>query len=464
MEKRLLTFGYNITSISEFDNRFSYSNYSIQFNNEKRWKKKLTDIEEYINRNELQCILIVVSRKFLSETASIENNKLEEFFSVCSKTNCIIAIQEYLLEEIPLIYDYYTDKKLSITELESIIKQVEEGSLEYISSHKVNQRKLDYLIEELDIDSEELASRNNTNTLESYKRKYELLKETELLFPRIKELIALINSNFENIVTFRFLNQIHSIIKDELIEQFSNEILNIYIPRQYGFRFEFDDFIQLFEKYLKTVEQLNISIEINETSQGVNYKFISVDKIDSTLDLPNKFQRFTSFIDLCEKEPESAMCLLESKKIPPTKSLEIIQRLSKKYKRLMLDIQQQQERLELAYKQDIQSELFEYGYIETPFSLVQDSFSVKKITDIYNPNEHDKKIIEIIQNHESSYNIDNIKSNLGILKDQELSIDDRKKSAYKISKTLRMILRKGVEYTEKIAIETLLAYINSKLN
>jgi hypothetical protein len=264
-------------------------------------------------------------------------------------------------------------------------------------------------------------------------------------------------------MVFRYLSQIYDYIKSEIIERFSNEILNIYIPRQYGYKFEFDDFIQVFEKYLKGVEQLNISVEVNETQKGVNYKFISNDLIEKISDLPEKFQRFTNFIDICEKEPEQALQLLESKNIAPNQALEIIQRLSKKYKRLVLDIQQQQERIELAYKQEVQAELFEYGYSDTPFSLVQKSFSIEALDTIYEPSLEEQEFIRLVQTHTESIDVTNLKSDLGIINDLELKQDDRKRSAYKLKKVLGKILNKGLEHAEKIAIDALVTYINSKV-
>lgn len=450
MEKRLLTVGYKITSIDGLEN-ISYSNYTLNFLSEKRWKNKLDKINYKIENNELQSIIIVVSKYLIDEVESLGIKRFKDFIKACQKTNCFVAIQEYLEADAPMYYDYLEDRYLNVEELQEKVDNQKN------IKHHPNFNHSDPLSSEnnFDISSQGVKS--------EYERKLELLKETERIFPKAKKVIKLLKKNFEEIITFKYLSQVYDFVKSELIENFSNEILNIYIPRQYGFKFEFDDFIQLFEKYLKSVEQLNVSVEINETSKGVNYKFISNDMIESISDLPNKFKRFTDFIDICEKEPEHAIHLLESKNIASSQALEIIQRLSKKYKRLTLDIKQQQERLELTYKQEVQSELLEFGYSETPFSLVENRFSVESFNTIYIPNNEEKEFIRLVQNHKSELDITNVKSDLGILNDQEIKPDDRKRSAYKLKKILTKILNKGIEHSEKIAVDVLVAYINSKV-
>lgn len=467
MTKRLLTIGYNISQIHGFDN-ISFSNYSLKFSSEGRWQKKLSTIENKIINNEIQSIIIVVCKNLINEIETLSNKQMIDFLRICKKTNCIIAIQEYLLEDEPLYYDYLENRKLSIDELQGIVIKLEKEQQEAVMEFNEQNTNTGNESTDEDILDDELFRNspyyNEKHAVGHYTTKLELLQETKNLFPKAKNLIEILKNEFEEFVTFKFLNQVIEIAKDELIEQFANEILNIYIPKQYGYKFEFDDFIQVFEKYLKNIEQLNISVEINETTAGINYKFISNDKIESITDLPNKFNRFTRFIDLCEKEPETALQILETKNIAPKQALEIIQRLSKKYKRLVLDIQQQQERLELTYKQEIQSELFEFGYTDTPLSLVEKSFSIKAIDHVFHPNEIELQFIDLIQKHEEILDSDNIKSELGILNDLEIKPDDRKRSAYKLKKRLSKILNKGIEYGEKIIIESIITYINSKIN
>jgi hypothetical protein len=464
MKKRLLTFGYNVNQIQGLSD-ISYSNYSLNFSSEKRWENKLDKISELIENNELQCILIVVSKYLIDDIESLGIKRFKELLELCSKTNCFVAIQEYLQEDAPLYYDYIRNKKLTIDELEELAIE-EENRYKSSPTIEIDIKDLndDIPFDIKDILGEPPFEDDNTSKhLSDFRRKVELLRATERIFPLAKEIINILKSNFEDVMVFRYLSQIYDYIKSEIIERFSNEILNIYIPRQYGYKFEFDDFIQVFEKYLKGVEQLNISVEVNETQKGVNYKFISNDLIEKISDLPEKFQRFTNFIDICEKEPEQALQLLESKNIAPNQALEIIQRLSKKYKRLVLDIQQQQERIELAYKQEVQAELFEYGYSDTPFSLVQKSFSIEALDTIYEPSLEEQEFIRLVQTHTESIDVTNLKSDLGIINDLELKQDDRKRSAYKLKKVLGKILNKGLEHAEKIAIDALVTYINSKV-
>lgn len=468
MIKRLLTVGYRINNIEGL-NDISFSNYSLSSANEKNWLRKLSKIEAMLQQNELQCILIVVCRNFIEEVEYLGPERFKAFLSICKKTNCFVAIQEYFLEDEPRFYDYTVDKKYTIAELEKIIKDSKNEADKNVNVKKVSlslkgSKTTDSLVTTDVFDELEGTEPPPFFSEENrYERYLDLLLETERIFPQAKKVIKILKSEFEDSMSFRFLSQVEEYAKNEIIERFSNEILNIYIPKQYGYKFEFDDFIQLFEKYLKSIEELNISIEINETGSGINYKFISNDKVDNLRDLPNKFKRFTNFIDLCEKEPEQALKLLEDKNITPNKALEIIQRMSKKYKRLALDIKQQQERLEFEYKQEVQREIFEYGYSDTPFGLVQKSFSIKSLDDIYNPSEEEEKLIQIVQEHSDDIEVINIKSDLNIIKDSEIKLDDRKKSAFKLKKILSKIVSKGIEHAERIVVESIITYINSKI-
>lgn len=463
MQRRLLTFGYKIDSLDNFDG-ITFSNYSLSFSSTNRWKKKLSNIEKMISNNELQCILFVITKNLISETLSLEKKDFIDLLNTCNKTNCIVAIQDYLLNDIPLYFDYNQGKYICSEDIKTLIFDLQnEGNNHALRKKLLSERVPDIITEDENGDTIHKDLFDSEFLVNKYKEKLYLLEETESIFPQAKELIKLLESIFEEIITFQHFGQVTVLIKDELQELFSNEILNIYIPKQYGYTAEFEDFIRLFERYLKSVENLNFSIEINETQEGINYKFVSIGKIENIKDLPNKFKRFSNFIDICEKQPDQAMELLENHNISRENALNIIQRLSKKYKRLILDIQQQKERLELTFKQELQSELFEYDYLDTPFSLIERNFSSKSFEEIYNPTEDERQIIRLFEKHAPDQEINQIKSNLGLVKDPDIPYEDKKRSGYKIKKTLIKILKKGIEHAEQIAIEAGIKYINSKL-
>ncbi len=466
MKPRLLTFGYRFNDIPD-QNDIAFSNYSLSTKNESNWKSKLTKIERMIDSDEIRCVLFVLCKRFFDEINDFENEKLLKLINTCKKTKCLILVQEFMLDEKPFYHEFSSNKRYNVEDLQKLIKDLE-TELRFLDPEKLDASYEEYKTpfdENEDGYREYLYSMDNNTSSEiaKYKDKLKLLKATENIFPRIKSIINLFENEFDEMIPFQYVNQIHEVVKEELIEIFSDEILNIYIQAQYGYKYEFDDFIQLFEKYLKNVEKLKFSMEIYETRKGINYKFISIDKNESMADLPNKFKRFTEFIDICEKQPEYALSIIESKNVDSHKALEIIQRLSKKYKRLALDIQQRKELLELQYKQEVQSELFENQYSETPFSLVKTNFSIQSLDNLYNPNPTEIEYINILKRHQSEIDIQNLRYDLGILNDEEIKLDERKRSAFKLKKPLMHILNKGLEHAERIVIETIVAYINNKI-
>ncbi|HET6558029.1 MAG TPA: hypothetical protein VFG54_11990 [Prolixibacteraceae bacterium] len=463
MQKRLLTFGYKIYEIDGFPD-MPFSNYTLSYSTANRWKKKLLNIEEMINSGELQCILIVVTKSFIYNLNNLKNEDYVDLLNICKKTNCIVAIQEYLIQKEPLYFDNYLNKYVSEEEIGELIKELKEkGNDHYLRNKLLEERNVSYITEDEGGNPILKDSFDWNALINRYNEKLDLLKGTKEILPKAKEVIGQLESIFEKTITFKLLSQLTKHLKEELTEQFSNEILNIYIPKQYGYTVEFQDFINLFERYLKSVENLNFQIVINETFDGINYKFISIEKVENIDDLPNKFQRFSYFVDLCENEPSQAMQLLDNKNISKENAINIIQRLSKKYKRLLLDIQQQKERLELSYSQELQNELFECQYSDTPFCLVEQNFSSKTFENVYAPNEEELQIIKIVEKHAPEIGINQIQSNLGIVKDPQISSKDKEKSSYKLKKTLLKIMKKGLEHAEQIAIESAVSYINSKL-
>ena len=467
MKPRLLAFGNRIKQISDFD-EIAFSNYSLQAANESSWKSKLTKIEKKIDSNEIRCVIFVLCNWFFYETENLAKEKLLELIRVCKKTKCLVLAQGFVLDEKPVYHEYLSKKKYTTEELHNLINNLE-NELKFLDPRNLDAPFEEYKtpFDENDDGYREHLYNQDTYTsreINKYKDKLRLLKETEEIFPRIKETLKIFEVEFDEIIPFQFINQIYETIKDEIVEIFSNEILNIYIQTQYGYRYEFDDFIQLFEKYLKNVENLKLSVEVFETKKGINYKFISIDKTESITDLPNKLNRFTEFVDLCEKQPEQALSIIENNNIDSEKALEIIQRLSKKYKRLALDIQQRKELLELQYKQEIQTELFEHQHLQTPFSLVKNDFSVQSLDNLYNPNPTEIEYINILKKHQGDINIQNVKYDLGILNDEEIKDSDRKRSAFKLKKPLLKLLEKGLEHAERIAVEAIVTYINSKIN
>lgn len=150
-----------------------------------------------------------------------------------------------------------------------------------------------------------------------------------------------------------------SVLASSFVDQNeSNLIFRIYVPSDRMWAHEAEKLLQLFRDYLHKVSGLSVRHEQYKTNQGVVYEFHGENSIDN-LELANKFDEFSSFMDSCISNPEGATALLEAKSINKIEVMDLIERYRKEARRLHVDIKQEREKKLLTIRHSLESELAE---------------------------------------------------------------------------------------------------------
>ncbi len=115
---------------------------------------------------------------------------------------------------------------------------------------------------------------------------------------------------------------------------------------------------QLFRDYLSKASGLNVRLDQYRTEQGIIFEFHR-DENTRSPDISKEFDDFSTFMDLCISNPDSAEILLRDKSLNSKVIHEIIERYSKEAKRLVMDLKHERERKLLGIRHRLESELAE---------------------------------------------------------------------------------------------------------
>jgi hypothetical protein len=425
------------------------SNYSVSFSSNGRWKMKIRKVDSWLKSSELKMTFVVFTKRFVNEAMSTSTENLNKLFTILKKGRVKVYMQEYLKSDTAGFYDFYEERLISEEEL---IKSYEDSQTD-ISQKKEWRKDLGE-----HLDDSLLYEYDKKSTIDNHLR---LAREMKEQLPEIKRIRSCILSSFNEVTSFKVLSELQNLIRDELQYIDENEILHIYIPKKHQYVHEIIDLIRSFEEYLKSVEDLSFKVSVNETVQGVSYKFVTNEILITQNEVAEKFVDFKSFIDLCETKPELARDVLESKGFDPNQALEVIGRLTKKYKRILFDIQQKKERLEFQMQQEIQSELFEINVSNLSLSKVASDYSVDRIQNLYNITDKDWRVIELIKKYKPLIPEQSLLSDLAALRDDEMDTKERKRAGFNLKKMLQSIKSKAIEKAEGNLIEWAFEQINS---
>jgi len=175
----------------------------------------------------------------------------------------------------------------------------------------------------------------------------------------IDEVVELFNKHEMTIIPYQKNVELSLIASSFIDKNESNLIFRIYVPSERMWASEAEKLLQLFRDYLHKVSGLNVRQDQYTTSQGVVYEFFGGDGVDPNL-LPQKFDEFSSFMESCVSNPESAQALLESTHLNKAEIFNLVEKYSKEARRLHIDIKQERERKILAIRHGLESELSEH--------------------------------------------------------------------------------------------------------
>lgn len=456
-------------------------------------QRRLNNLKKKVDNSEIKCVIIAFSENLFNSIKTKDDvqsfKNVVEIVKDCKK---ILLIKDFFIAENPTVYDFKEKREIGMVEVKSKIKELELLIEEQKKDNKIKVKELDKskLIDKT-IDEEYIGDLTSfqfkleiiykkqqelVSWLETYNSHLEKLEKLNQNRDIIKDLLMIADELSVERYYFKFFNEISKLIKDELIDIIKDELFNFYISHDSFYSQEFEDFIQLFEKYLRSIEGLEINLGVQKTSKGTLYVIKFLNKDLQKFNISESLDNFNEFLDLCNNSPDVALKIVEAKIPDARKALDIIQSLSKKYKRLQLDFQQQKERLELDIKQELQSELLELNISQTPLSLLSSEHGIGRLTNFnldpvtlnkyklkskYEREEID--IIEAFEKYSDKQELIGVKSNLDKLKDDEIHYKERENSLFRLKKSLKTLSLKIVEHSEKIGIELLIKYLENKI-
>ena len=141
-----------------------------------------------------------------------------------------------------------------------------------------------------------------------------------------------------------------------LIETEQNLVFRLYVPSGRLWSNESDRLLQLFRDYLATVAHISVRLDQYRTDKGIIYEIHS-EEIASPAGISDEFAQFTSFMDLCATDVQTAEEMLKGKDVRQKDIISILSRYSKEAKRLSVDLKHEREQKVLSIRQRLESEL-----------------------------------------------------------------------------------------------------------
>lgn len=485
-KKRIICIGYSVEFFTP--ENIGTTNIQLPKGEDLLWKKNIANLARRIKKGEIRLVVLILSDQLIDAIEELETFETFRYLiTTIIDVKTIVLIKENLLKDEFYYYDFKDKTYIGINEIQAKIAELD---LEIESERKLNKIKLEeieklelnfslsdqYFNEVLEVKRKKDAIEERVNYLLNWKKTYNDQFNLGDKFRKQKELIgktiAEINNHFDEQYVYDFAKNILKLINDRVCEIISIEFFSFYVLHSDKYSEEIGDFIQLFENYLRNVENLNVSLNIQKTSKGTLFVIKDNDgKVSSDM-LSNTLKRFGVFVDLCGLSPERAMELLKKEFPHPEKALEIVRKIGTKYKRLLLDVQHTKEKLELNRKQEIESGFLELRgnsrlvpFIDTSFQFEQNVHP----KDIYTASEdveydtEEKELLRLAGEHADINDRISIKSNLDLINDPEIGIWRRKISKVYILRFLKSMGQKGIKNVERVVIEVIASYIGNKL-
>ncbi len=176
---------------------------------------------------------------------------------------------------------------------------------------------------------------------------------------RAKQLLKTIQASGIEIVPYKEKRDISLRVHHFLDEIDKGIFLHLYVPNGRYQEDQLASFLRLFESYMQRVENLQFFIEIRKTLHGQIYEFKSKNSMMNSTDMEVAFDRFESFMSLCQNDQKKAEAFLLRTGIQPSEASRLMTKYVKEYQRLLLDIEHERERKLLDLRQRLESEAFE---------------------------------------------------------------------------------------------------------
>lgn len=308
-------------------------------------------------------------------TGKLLNSSPQNWLSICKilerdKENKIIVLGKFTETVLFLMCspNYLEVSKKLLTLIESkkhlifIYKDNMLGNFNYYSHYSTPFEEMENYFPEL---SEWLESKG--------------IQEDEVSYiEKVRHFVKKLNSTSLNILPYEKIIDIE-ISGQSFIENIAEGLLfKIYIPNERMWSNEFDKFINLFRDYASTITNVPLKITQNKTDLGMICSLYSLNEDIKENEIEELYRDFSQFMDLCSKNPNEALQLIENTKITPKRKNEIFIKYSKEAQRLLLDMKHEREIRLLRIKQRLESEIQEFEINENIYKIIEDSIKPPK--------------------------------------------------------------------------------------
>lgn len=451
------------------------------------WLKRIEIIDRIIESDELAATIIYLHTTLLLQASKNEYSELfSEIIGKVTQFKTIVFIFQDNLDGIFAMRDRETRVPLTLKQLEELLDKAY-----YYHRGYMDDKNLDVYDKFREVFNEVYEKRRlyNYDLIECAVRR---LKDYENRKAEVEGLIESIYNSGVDIAPFYIRSDVTIRLQEFLNDIEQSVFLRLFVSNE---RFQADQLkslLSVLERYLRQVEGQNFSIDSQKSNKGIIYIF-RTQSICNLQSLNNAFVRFDSFMRLCGDQPDQAQKILIQQGISEQESLFLVERYSKDYKRLIIDMVHEFELKGILLKQKFETDLIEQG--GQPVALLKNqnlsniisaiatggnitvnvsNMLINNTQQIHNEakniingdvicNKNDKKIIELISKYADGLEALQCHSDLEQLKDNSIDEPKRRNSKQRLLSFLKKAARKTIDIAEKAAIEGLSLYIGSLL-
>jgi hypothetical protein len=165
-----------------------------------------------------------------------------------------------------------------------------------------------------------------------------------------------LSENALNVITYR-TNAEASVISASFIEDNERNLLfRMYVPAGRLYAAEADKLLSLFRDWLTQVRRHKVRQDGYTTSRGQIYEFFGDDGL-SAGELPTSFGDFSTFLERCVNDPESAEAELVETGLAKPDGAKLVQKYAREARRIHLDLKHEWESRMLTLRHSAESEI-----------------------------------------------------------------------------------------------------------
>lgn len=214
-----------------------------------------------------------------------------------------------------------------------------------------------------DIDDDELAENDlpwSTTDLPWGKPdRSEWLDSNRELIERAMRMVTDWTASGVEVLPFRKRSDVTIRMFEALEDAQAGIFLRLYVPHGRYQSEQFEDFLTLFTRYLREVERLEFSVDVQRTSRGTTYVFKGRGEVDTLDDLRAATARFDDFLMLALSDPSAAENLLVAAGSSGTDVGFVVAKYARSFRRLQLETRHEFERRSLQLNQALEAEMLD---------------------------------------------------------------------------------------------------------